>query len=1041
MGISDYLVRIEELTNTNLKILEALNNSFYTSDNSITVDLGGDNVFNVPSFISLENKINVLQDNFENLINAPESSEARFILNGDSRTIEVKKYEQSPAPLVLEGQSYFYHEDNDVFKDFLTPVPYLKIDLSAVPNDITSVVFRKVVPSNTELINRFTDYLGNNSISANVNWGDINKILEGYKEDKDYVMYDTVQKLPIRTGQGTGSYVITSIEDDYIDENLDQHIIVNLANNVPGYQESLTYLLFDQTIERNLSVGDFIVSWSGKAKFVIEELNFNTNTIKMKVVYGDYANLFPWGGSGLISDQSKLRFFSQAGLFNDEKFAKIPLEEDPIIYVAIAPLNDRMNIRAPWGDGLVVDTTQLVSEDGQQTFVDYYKNCRNIGDTLNEISTVMSNTASSHTDAELTRFMNAKPEIDTDILKVVHINKHLDESTTIKNIRTLYSQKNNYNASLTETQNSLTALQEQLATIDFQDTTGVRAQLQNQIDTLSKKKNELINSLIKISNEIALEANNSVVPIENAKYRIRGFFDFIGFVQDLQRKAQEEGENININEGNIKGISVQYRYRNLQLETGSATTFVKDRDGSGTITDDETFIYSDWNQLHTFLRPKLRTKDGEYIPEPDNSNQNVPSFNQIDIPISQGEVVDVRLKVIYDFGYPFIQMTSDWSKIVTFEFPVEFMKDVDVVDIIEENNSDIETNRFNSILKDEGITDHVNDSILDQDVIFYHKPENISSGFYTNERRIIPLRDKLKDMNDIITRLADEIEGTTAEALTVNVDFDESTVLLSPFEIGNVMLGGYTRFSSISETQSVGNYEWDKTNGVVSIMCNIRLTNTTDHSLKLFSMFPATDNIPINNLTNYRFKKEDYSSGTGDNSKGVWIHLPKPDENDSYYKLQTSNQIITFRINNPYDGTEYYATGNQFSTNNVLSLDKDKVDLNNNKGMSIYPCNVKTDGLLMTYKEARTYMLMNPGDEIIIPLMVKYKLDNTSAYQSIQKTICFDIRTSLYDEPSNYIVKIGAKYQDTPSDKLVSALNKKYQSNVLKTREYKTVVR
>ena len=79
---------------------------------------------------------------------------------------------------------------------------------------------------------------------------------------------------------------------------------------------------------------------------------------------------------------------------------------------------------------------------------------------------------------------------------------------------------NSYNASLTEIQTSLTSLQEQLSTIDFQDTTGVRAKLQNQIDTLTSKKNDLIDSLVKVTNEIALTANNSVVPIENAKYRM-----------------------------------------------------------------------------------------------------------------------------------------------------------------------------------------------------------------------------------------------------------------------------------------------------------------------------------------------------------------------------------------------------------------------------------------------------------------------------------------------------------------------------------------
>ena len=83
-------------------------------------------------------------------------------------------------------------------------------------------------------------------------------------------------------------------------------------------------------------------------------------------------------------------------------------------------------------------------------------------------------------------------------------------------------------------------------------------------------------------------------------------------------------------------------------------------------------------------------------------------------------------------------------------------------------DNDIETNRFNTILSNAGVLKHVDDDIVDQDVTFFHKPESISSGFYTAERRIIPLRDKLQDMNNQIIMLVDEIEGTTADQLSVS---------------------------------------------------------------------------------------------------------------------------------------------------------------------------------------------------------------------------------------------------------------------------------
>jgi hypothetical protein len=174
-----------------------------------------------------------------------------------------------------------------------------------------------------------------------------------------------------------------------------------------------------------------------------------------------------------------------------------------------------------------------------------------------------------------------------------------------------------------------------------------------------------------------------------------------------------------------------WAYKNTSTELGNATS-MNDKSGN-------TYIYSDWNNLNTFNRSKIaKCENGNYnySYELPNEDKNEPSYNQIDIPISQGESVDIRLKLLYDFGQPYINVTSDWSDIINIKFPDEFAKDVPVLTIIEENNNDIETNRFNTILEDSGVNVHIKDSIIDQNIIYYHKPDNIASGFYTSERRI-----------------------------------------------------------------------------------------------------------------------------------------------------------------------------------------------------------------------------------------------------------------------------------------------------------------
>ena len=72
--------------------------------------------------------------------------------------------------------------------------------------------------------------------------------------------------------------------------------------------------------------------------------------------------------------------------------------------------------------------------------------------------------------------------------------------------------------------------------------------------------------------------------------------------------------------------------------------------------------------------------------------------------------------------------------------------------------------------------------------------------------------------------------------------------------------------------------------------------------------------------------------------------------------------------------------------------------------------------------------------------VVEYKL-NESTSKVIEKILSFEIRTSLYNDPFSYTLKIGAKYEDTASDKLVSELNKKYTQNALSNKEYNPIVR
>ena len=999
-SINDYLLQLQSLTKTNLEILKALNDSFYSKQEHLIANIDG-NPYTIPSFLSLENKINALQANFDNLVHSPESGEAYFNFDGDSRAIEIRGYNHAPTRISLDKVDKYAYEQNDIFKDFLTPVPYVNFSLNNIPNDITSVNVKKIIPLSTELIDRFKSYL-NTSSSAQVDYSEIYKIISGYKEDLDYINYDTIKRTPIRKNIGSATYVIETIISDEVDVDLDERITLKLRSDLPNYTKTLTYKLFDETIEKSLKPGDELVTYDNSAKLIVEEVRHITNTLVLKVAHGEYLNLASSNKDQEISDVCKLRFYSPVD-FDEYKYINVPLEEDRYIFIAVAAINDRLNIQGSWGTGLIIDTDLLVSDKGIK-FREYYdNNVRNVGDVLFEITSMMSNTLTKYSKETFDLITNAVPVLNTNYIQVTHINKHLNDSTTIKNIRSLYSQKKSYQSELNEIQDKINDINTKLATVSYDDTTNLRAAYSAQLSEYNSKKNELMVSISKTIDAISIAANNAEVPIEAAKYRIRGFFEPKSFAKQL-----------GIDPTHICGIKVQYRYKNIEQEQGTAMSMGDKNNG------DNLFIFSDWNVMQGFDNPKIAKYNSNYTFENAeyNGNINEPSYNQIDIPISQGETVDIRLKVVYDFGRPFIEVTSAWSEILNIKFPSEYLKDVQVLDIITENNSDIESNRFANIIEEHGIPSHVNDKMIDQDLTYFHKPESIASGFYTQERRIIPLKDKLFSMDNSIQELRDEVMGTSAEALSVNIVNSESVNKLYANQDNQIAVQAYGEFGQTVEDNIVdGSYV--KKSGVISTVLNLVLANTSEHTMKIYSVFPGARNKLISDLEFTSTSKEHYD----ENGRGVWMRL----QGEKGYKYQSGNQIITFRIDDPFDGEKYYGKPGECGIDtNKMSYELPeniKGNVLNEDGMVIYPMIREQYALCLDSDNKKSYLTIAPKSEIVVPIVVEYKLNNSD---TVTKTMSFDIRTSLYQDLTNYTFSVTAKKTSTTQDKLIYTNRRSY---------------
>lgn len=387
-SVSEHLLLLQKLTQTNLEILQSLNDSFYTKQDHLYVDIN-DTKYVIPSFISLENKINMLEENFNNLVNSPASGEAYFNIDGNSRTIEVKSYNNTPNSLKLNEVNDFIVDDTNIniLRSLLTPAPKVRFNIPNIPNDIVTVNVKKIMVKSDALkalIHPLIQKENEQGVmeectSVTYKYSDMVHLLDSYKKDVDYIEYDQLMRLPIRKNIGSGTYIVDSVISDIVDDNLDNYITVKIKTDLTGsdyseHMKSLTYKLFDDTIERKLSVGDYLTNYDGTTKLQISDIKPSSNTITLKVVNGEFANII---GVSLydytkgVNDWSKLRFYSPID-FDDDKYIDIALDDTQYVFIAIAPINDRMNIQSSWGQGTLINSYKLVK--GDETFEEYYKN-------------------------------------------------------------------------------------------------------------------------------------------------------------------------------------------------------------------------------------------------------------------------------------------------------------------------------------------------------------------------------------------------------------------------------------------------------------------------------------------------------------------------------------------------------------------------------------------------------------------------------------------------------------------------------------------
>ena len=860
-SLKEYYVQLTKLYNNAVSMVEAMNQSLSSTSTNVNVTVTVDNeqkTLTIPSLFYLESKIENLENNFNNLFNLPESGEAWFNSRDSMKKIELVK--SSTAPITPEFSTINVHgsiTDNNFFKDLVSPKTFLKLNINNLPDNIEKIYMKKIVFSNYNIFSQISN-LKLTSYSEYVS------ALYNYTKGVDYDEYESELDLPIKSEAYISSFKI----DDIISDDNGGNYVLRIKDTLQYHAQEDDSTLF------TLAAGDSLCLPNETVIYKVTNVDLKEMTIAISETIG-HVNLQTY------EENSSMDLQYYVSNYNKYHYVNIPLEENQYICIFISLVYN--NTRSLYSTPYLIDLTSIKMYDSygnpildstgnHMNYMEYYNTyCTNIGDILIGISESIYPQISNFTNSTIVSLQENTTIkslvndsfMEDGILQVVPINKHLIDDATSEDIINLHTQKNELNTQLSSLQDNINNVYSTLINTDFSQ------EVQISQEALKSKLNKYYSQKVIIQKQLnsTIENLNTIshdlqIAREDTKYRVRG----ITKVDTLENWLHtNESEKVD-----IIGLECEYKYKSPTKETTSVTNI-------------NSNLFTDWIKLDNIERGRElkfnSTLSGFTIDFTDySSTVNIIKWNQIDIPIVQGEDVVLRCRYKYNIGQPFINLYTPWSEEMTVVFPNEYSDNIQISTILTENDNDLISSRFNQTLINDGYQEHVNNSLTSNNVVYYHMPENIYSGFNTSDNNLISLKDKLTTMSNDIENTKSLLDAEFNRKYEVYITYDDKSVKLFNNSINKINI-----------------YNDDHiTDSFVKQYMNIVIKNAGSNNLKLYSIFPGNIDIPLILSDN-----EFYEQYIGHYER-VPLYI------DNILSYQTLGQWIYFRQDNPYTGKKIY---------------------------------------------------------------------------------------------------------------------------------------
>ena len=813
-SLSYFLEKALILEKNSLETVSKVSDAVTSQKDTVTITLTDPQnpsntiTYSIPSFGYLKSEIERLDNSIKTLSNLDVGKGSRIQLSdGTYRKIVASKLDcEAPDITTTNKITNFNFRSNWLFEDMMDPYLYANVDLSnCVPTETERVLIQRYILNctNTKQLDYFNNTLKKVSSKSKLTYKSFLKGLLNY--GITYILDENYYDLPPIRRRYSGEFEIDRILENTLSPNgkntLGRIILKSLSytDNNSGVENTVT-LAKNDILE--------IKETPATTRYMVTYVDTTTNEIKIKRLEG-YSPITNETIFKISSNQVK------------KISVEIPVSFDRREVIFIKAIDPDSNIPSnKWSPGIVFYTNDLkyTSPQGVTTRLEtfYQKNVVDFGNIILSYSKdyYPSIIEGIKPDAPVLHY-DAEDGTASDF-KIVQINKQLEEGIETNTFKKLIADKEitlsqiNNNNKLVEQQKEI------IQTTNFATTTE-KLNAQNKLAEYIKNQEMYTAAYNSVVNQI--KSQYAATYIEKPKYRVRGFWGI-------------PSPKIGKSSGQQQIIQFKVRYRYLS-ESGVANKEEEFTYLDG--TTNATGRFSNWIETLTPMRRRIKGSDGTYSWEKVNTaDPEQVNINQLDLPIQNGEKIEIQIKSISEAGFPTNPMESDWSDsvIIAFsDFP-ELQGD-DISEIIEQNRVDASiANVIDGLNRSTNA--HMASSFYTNDKYFAHNAESITSGFLTPEQTPITLYDKLYDLQNQISVVNEQIEKIVANLEVKLVDGEDNTKIYTLTE------GGTTYINAGNYTDDKKKIDSDKRNGaIITKIYYIDISSNTHSGLEILSKIPG----------------------------------------------------------------------------------------------------------------------------------------------------------------------------------------------------------